>query len=221
MKQLSIFAKYWQPGQVKTRLAASIGAARAAALQQLFFRFLVTRLADSAERCAVVFSPSERNAEFRLASGDGWHLCPQSEGDLGARLRHHVQAALNDGVEQIVIVGADSPTLPMEYVEQAFRSLESHSVVLGPSQDGGYYLVGTSGTPPIFEDIDWGTESVLQQTMEHLKRASISYTLLPEWYDIDTLSDLEQLICELDNAPTANVTERALRKELVEILESM
>jgi glycosyltransferase A (GT-A) superfamily protein (DUF2064 family) len=92
----------------------------------------------------------------------------------------------------VVAIGADSPTLPVEYVRRAFELLVERPVVLGPARDGGYYLVGASeDVPPIFSDIDWGTARVWQQTVTRLNESRIPFHELPPWYDIDTARDLK------------------------------
>jgi glycosyltransferase A (GT-A) superfamily protein (DUF2064 family) len=99
---------------------------------------------------------------------------------------------------RVVVVGSDSPTLPLEHVRLAFESLREHAAVLGPATDGGYYLVGAAGAvPPIFDGVSWSTAAVWLQTRERLDRSHASYAVLPEWYDVDELDDLRHLYDEL------------------------
>jgi rSAM/selenodomain-associated transferase 1 len=156
---LGIFAKHWQPGEVKTRLAASIGPEAAARLHRVFVETLLQRMAGVAGKCVLAYWPSERHGEFAALVREAaypfalldpsaaplaspWQLVPQSPGDLGARMEHFFQASFASGADRVVIIGSDSPTLPIEYVRQAFDELRRSDVVLGPSDDGGYYLLG-------------------------------------------------------------------------------
>ena len=190
---LGMFAKYWQPGQVKTRLAASIGQERAAAVQRLFVETLVRRFRAAADHCCLVYSPAERREEFRLAAGPNWKVEPQGEGDLGKRMERFFAASL-PRAERVVLIGSDSPDLPLECLQQAFEALATHDVVLGPATDGGYYLVGAARrVPPIFEGIDWSTPDVWTQTVARLTAASIAWQTLPPWCDVDDQRGLQSL----------------------------
>ncbi len=175
---LAMFAKFWQPGEVKTRLAAAIGPGAAVQLHRAFVETLLGRMHGVAQRCVLAYSPSERRSEFAalvrgatlggresissppraveapsgsaatkptpdpFAHASSWSLAPQSPGDLGARMAHFFQSSLAGGAERVVLIGSDSPTLPIEHVRQAFDELRRHEVVMGPSDDGGYYLIG-------------------------------------------------------------------------------
>ena len=94
----------------------------------------------------------------------------------------------------MVLVGADSPTLPVSFVEQAFQELERCEVVLGPATDGGYTLIGFTGYyPNLFDNIAWGTSAVLGETVARVSDAGLRLALLPPWYDVDTLDDWRML----------------------------
>jgi glycosyltransferase A (GT-A) superfamily protein (DUF2064 family) len=100
---------------------------------------------------------------------------------------------LAGGAEKVVVVGSDSPGLPIEYVERAFTALDSHDVVIGPAMDGGYYLLGCrSKLPPVFDGIDWGSNRVLMQTVACLD-AAWRLAVLPPWYDVDRPDDWAML----------------------------
>jgi rSAM/selenodomain-associated transferase 1 len=114
--------------------------------------------------------------------------------DLGARLKQAFSQAFDENVKGVVVMGSDSPTVPLECINEAFDELSHHDVVLGPALDGGYYLLGSSRyVPDLFEHISWGSPTVLQETVDALQRAGSSYSLLIEWYDIDTAEDLARL----------------------------
>ncbi len=198
-RTFGLFAKYWQGGQVKTRLAKHIGDESAARLQRIFVESLVARFATLPAELVLCYWPQERHAEFAAIVGNtSWQLQPQSDGDLGARLEHFFQSACARGCASAVVIGADSPTLPREYVFQAFQKLEDSPVALGPAEDGGYYLLGLRPPlPPIFKDMPWSTPLVFNETIARLKSAGIAYATLPPWYDVDDLEGLQRLRDEL------------------------
>ena len=192
---LAVFAKHWTPGQVKTRLADSIGAEQAALHYRQFLATTLRRFADIAEERMVVFSPADRREDFAALCGVAWQLVPQGEGDLGARMAAFLGAMLDKTARRIVILGADSPDLPVDFVRQAFAALESSSVVLGPSDDGGYYLLGARGTPPpIFDHMPWSQPTLLAATTTRLAEHRIAAHLLPLWYDIDDEASLRRYL---------------------------
>ncbi len=107
----------------------------------------------------------------------------------------------------MVLLGSDSPTLPLEYVGQAFKELVDREAVLGPAEDGGYYLVGCSTfVPELFRDVDWGTDRVLAQSKDALANANREFTLLPAWYDVDSEKDVARLRSELKSNVLPHLT---------------
>jgi len=203
MNTLGVFAKFWDPGKVKTRLAKSIGGAIAARLHYSFLRTVLLRFADQADRRVLVYSPADRREDFAVLAGDSWQLEPQGEGELGHRMESFFARQHTSSERRTVVLGSDSPNLPRERVRQAFDRLADHSVVLGPSDDGGYYLLGLrGGVPPIFDDIAWGTSQVWSQTLTRLEAAGTSVSTLPPWYDVDEPHDLARLRCDLQGDQT-------------------
>jgi rSAM/selenodomain-associated transferase 1 len=198
MRQLGVFAKYWQPGGVKTRLAASIGQRAAARFHRECVRTILARTRTLAVHRVLMVDPPVRLAEFTEFAGNDWNVLPQSAGDLGARMRQYFDTAFAGGAAQVVLIGSDSPTLPLEYIERAFDRLSRRAVVLGPANDGGYYLLAARrAAPPIFDGVEWGSDRVLRETVERLNAAGCSYCELPPWYDVDTIDDLRRLRAEL------------------------
>jgi len=195
---LGIFAKHWTPGLVKTRLAASIGEDRAALLSRAFLVALVGRLTSLADVCGLCYAPSSSHDAFRALLPKDWQLKPQSEGDLGQRMHHFFDTSWREGLQRVVLLGSDSPDIPQNYVHQAFTLLEKYRLVLGPTEDGGYYLVGAqSATPPIFKNMPWSTSELwpatLQKLDDHGWKEGVDYAILPMWYDVDRLADLQRL----------------------------
>jgi len=195
---LGLFAKYWEPGQVKTRLAASLGAERAAEVYRHFLVTLLGRLADCrAEKC-LAYTPASRVGEFREIAPEGWQLELQAEGDLGERMEAFFASRFAAGFERVVLVGSDSPQLPLAAIQQAFEQLHESQVVLGPTEDGGYWLVGAAGgTPDIFRGIPWSTPQVWEATSRALQTANLRHSTLRVCYDVDNGDDLQRLLDEL------------------------
>jgi len=127
-------------------------------------------------------------------AGERYELTAQPEGDLGGRMAAFFDSVFQQGASQAVLVGTDSPTLPLSYISRAFEQLEEVDLVLGPATDGGYYLIGLSGSiPSIFQNMNWSRPSVLADTMNRLRGSSWRLGLLPPWYDVDTLDDWQML----------------------------
>lgn len=192
-------------GRVKTRLADSVGDQIAT---DLYARFL----ADIASLTSTVRDGSEGTVEAILAwKGDrdhasylpferaGFEFVEQPEGDLGACMRGLARAVFDHGADQVVIIGTDSPTLQPRHLRGAIGHLERGAdVVLGPSFDGGYYMIGLSEPhEAVFADIDWSTGAVLGQTLRRAREAQLLCELTEFWYDVDTLGDLKKMRAHL------------------------
>ncbi len=193
-RQLGIFAKFWEPGRVKTRLAASCGDVRASEIYRLFVETLLTRLATVEADGVLSYTPPEKREEFAAIASPSWRLESQCAGDLGRRMRHYFQQALDRGNSQAVLIGSDSPQLEPAHIEAAFTALADVPVVLGPSLDGGYYLIGVSGeVPPIFEGMPWSTPDLWEATTTRLREIGLPFVELPATYDVDDIHDLRRL----------------------------
>ncbi len=185
---LNLFAKNPVPGEVKTRLTLRFSPKKAAKLYEAFLIDLVNSFSSAkCDEKVICFSPPD--AEDALSSFlKGPFLYRPQKGDgLGERMHESFDWAFARGVDRSIIVGSDSPTLPLSYVEEAFEALKSYPVVIGPSFDGGYYLIGLSRPcPELFQDIDWSTEHVFGQTLKKMEDRGIEFHLLLPWYDVDT-----------------------------------
>lgn len=192
-KVLGLFAKWPEPGAVKTRLARGY-AAWGARVARAFLLDSLQRLSGVDANRALLFAPAEREADFAQLAADHFALIPQAAGDLGQRLAAFFAHYREASAQSVVAVGTDSPTLPIEYIDRAFAELESADVVLGPATDGGYYLVGCGRDyPPLFDKIAWSSGSVLADTIAALAEPRWRLTLLPPWYDVDTPEDWTML----------------------------
>jgi rSAM/selenodomain-associated transferase 1 len=182
---LGLFAKWPQAGAVKTRLGG--GPDWGARVARAFLLDTVARLKTVDAFRVLAFAPETAADSFWDLLDGSFHLTPQGDGDLGARMARFIARDLLAGGGAVVLVGADSPTLPIAYIEDAFDRLESVDLVLGPATDGGYYLIGCrGGVPPIFDGIAWGGAEVLAQTIAQLNDPQRRLSLLPPWYDVDT-----------------------------------
>lgn len=193
-RALILMTKAPVPGRVKTRLASTVGDRRAAALQEAFLLDLGRRFASLDARCVLACAPNSEHPVFETVAQWGWERWTQGDGDLGVRLQRALERAFEEGAQQVVFLGSDSPTLPLDLVVGAFEALEDTDAVLGPVFDGGYYLVGLSRTDtPVFEDIPWGTEHVFRSTATRLGQEGVPFSVLPFWYDVDDEDDLTAL----------------------------
>lgn len=194
---LAVLARFWAPGQVKTRLAAAVGDLAAAELHRQFVATTLRRMAGLSDCRWLAVTPPEAVAQFGTWStalpGD-WSVMPQQGTDLGERMKQLIEGAFGAGAERVVLIGSDSPDLPTALVEQAFQRLNDDPVVIGPSADGGYYLIGAARSlPPIFDDMPWSTSSLAACTIRRLEEAGIGFSLLPSWRDVDDQADLVAL----------------------------
>jgi rSAM/selenodomain-associated transferase 1 len=187
------------PGQVKTRLAAGLGDDAAAAIHEaMLFDTLETWSSElvltPGGRRVLVYAPADAGPWFDSRVPETVALQPQVEGDLGTRMCEFFRGEFEEGATRVVLIGSDSPTLDPTIVITAFLCLEGRDVVLGPSTDGGYYLVGArDSVPPIFEGVSWSGASVLGQTIDRLRDTALSLAVLPPWYDVDTPDDWRML----------------------------
>jgi rSAM/selenodomain-associated transferase 1 len=198
-RRLLLFTKPARAGRVKTRLIGDLTPEQAADLHAAFVADLLARL--SGARCdlhlAWALEPGEAIPAMPTADHPGLR---QEGADLGERL-YAALAAAGEGARAVAALGSDHPTLPVEIVERAFAAVEAGArVVLGPAEDGGYYLIALAPPVPrrLFQGIDWSTERVLAQTLERCRELGITPELLPEAADVDTPADLARLARKLE-----------------------
>lgn len=194
-----------------------MSAERAAQLYECFLQdtLEIARRVPGVERW-IAYTPSDQEEYFRELAPD-YRLIPQGSGELGERLDRALTHCLQNGAAQAVIIGSDSPTLPSEYVARAFTDLENADVTLGPSEDGGYYLIGIKQPQPrLLCDVRMSTPHVLRDTLEIARAEGLNTTLLPGWYDVDTHETFARLQNELRHATngTARRTREFLKGEL-------
>ena len=216
---VALLAKTPGPGRVKTRLVPPLTTEEAAAVARACLTTTLRWLLPAAGLPCTLFLDGEPEPWIAaLAAKRGIAVAPQAPGDLGARLLAAFHALRASGAARVLAVGADSPTLPPERIPEAARALDDADVVLGPTEDGGYYLVGARrGEETILRDIPWSTERVLEVTRARAAEAGLAVRLLPAWYDVDGPEDGKRLAEEARRAGGAGgaVTElRALLEAL-------
>ncbi len=194
---LAVMARAPSDPRGKTRLLKGLGAAEGMDLRRAIFldTLDVVQRVPGAER-VLVFAPETAGAEIAELAGSTFRLVPQRGEDLGERLEHAFADLFDLGYAVVTIIGSDLPTLPAEHVERGIAVLrrDADPLVLGPSVDGGYYLVGLrTNHPEIFQGIPWSTADVLAATLSAAEAHHLTVTLMPSWYDVDSISDLRQV----------------------------
>ncbi len=195
--EVVIFAKAPVPGKVKTRLAATIGPELAAACHQAFIADTVATVVESGLTGLIAHAGDLEHHGFDCARDAGFDFEEQPAGDLGHRMFTLLKSRLKSA-ERVIFIGTDSPTIPAEFIARAAQLLDEVDVVVGPSFDGGYYLIALKQAHAApFEGISWSTEAVFIQTVERCLKAGLTYAVLPFWYDVDLAEDLRFLIRHL------------------------
>lgn len=184
-------ARYPVAGAVKTRLAEAIGAGRAAALYHAFIRDIDARF--QAERRTLVWAFTPPQADFAGLVSPGTRCLPQRGAHLGERMRQCFLTLFASGFERVLMIGADVPHISDQQLDEAEQQLDSADVVLGPTQDGGYYLIAMRHPHDLFSGVHMGTATVLSETLAKLKATGLRAHLLPASFDIDTAGDLAHL----------------------------
>jgi uncharacterized protein len=216
---LIVFARDPVEGKVKTRLNPFLDMPTTCELYSCFLSdSLTTICAVESADCFVGIYPSSTSGYFeRLDSSLLVSTFVQEGKDLGDRMKNTFSARFAEGYEKVVIIGADSPTLPLAYIRQALSSKQD--VVLGPSLDGGYYLIGMrQKLINLFDDISWGSHSVLEETRRKVESNGVSLELLPVWYDVDRSDDLIFLKTHLSLMASAGKKEGASTQKFLSTL---
>jgi uncharacterized protein len=191
---LLLVSKYPVAGRVKTRLASRIGSENAAALARCFLLDELQILARMNLPITLFYDPPESGPAFAALTGNRCVLRPQRGGDLGERMGHVFEESFSKGFPAALLVGSDLPDLPLAHLKEAAAALAQGKAVLGPAADGGYYLIGFPKDrylPQVFEDIPWSTPRVFRRTVERFDASGREVHLLPTWWDMDTVEDLD------------------------------
>jgi len=193
-QRLVIFTRFPEPGKAKTRLIPALGSRRAAQLQRDMTRHTLAVARELAAGCPL-------SLEVRFEGGDAQKMAacfgnelsyrPQGPGDLGRRMERAFAEARAEGAERTVLIGTDCPEITPELIRAAFERLAACDVVLGPANDGGYYLIGLQHpAPQLFTGIPWGSERVFRDTLRRAGGLSLDVSLLEPLSDVDRPEDL-------------------------------
>jgi uncharacterized protein len=200
-------AKAPRVGHAKTRLVPPMTAEDAAALSACFIRDAAENIATAAQQGAIdgyiAFAPPDAEGEFQALLLSETRLLPSRRPGLGASLYDAAADLLAAGYGSVCLVNSDSPTLPTSILVAAAQALSppGDRLILGPAEDGGYYLIGLrQAHRHLFEDIAWSTSQVLAQTMERGREIGLATTTLPVWYDVDDIASLRRLHRQLRQA---------------------
>src|SRR5882724_2708858 len=220
---LAVMTKAPQAGQVKTRLVPPLEPDEAAALNKCFLRDTAAAISNAAtgkDACGIgVYTPIGAESVYADILPINFSLLPQRGAQFGERLYFAALDLFKCGFKSVCLIDSDSPTVPAENFAQALKLLQrpGDRIVLGPCDDGGYYLIGIKKPhQEIFERIDWSTERVLPQTKQRARELGLEVKLLPAGYDVDDVASLRRLCGELlaRNAPAhiAPKTRELVRK---------
>lgn len=222
MRTIIVFVRYPEPGRVKTRLAATVGDAVAADVYRAFVEDILEVCHSTSNPMTVMVSEEEdleRTRRWLLEVLGGGFVCEAQQGqDLGERMSRAFEGVFERGFEQAILIGSDIPDLPADIIRKGFDALGSKDVVIGPSRDGGYYLIGFRSAgfrPAVFDGVEWSTSSVFSRTRVLLAQNRLSFEILPQWDDVDTFNDLERLLDRVKTTDGAPRTLIACRKRVL------
>lgn len=213
---LIIMAKEPDVGTTKTRLSPPLSPKEAAQLYEALLRDTLAMASElDGVHLAVAVTPPTAMQYFREITPRATSLVPVRCDDIGDCLRQVMKHLLEQGYPKVMALNSDGPSLPREHLQRAASMLDENDVVLGPCEDGGYYLIGLKHPhPELFTGIDWSTSRVFSQTLAKVKALGLESGCLPVWYDVDTADDLRRLQDDLDTLPpqTLNHTRKFLRQ---------
>lgn len=192
-----LFVKAPLRGQVKSRLAAVLGQDAALELYRNFVLDILASIETSGIPFRICYHPPDGGETVKKWLGGHLQYMAQEGNDLGERMERAFRRAFSEGATRAVLIGSDIPDLPPKLLNDSLASLSENGAVIGPAQDGGYYLIGFRSEtffPDIFHGIAWGTDTVFRKTLQIFERAHQKVFLLPAWRDMDTLEDLKDLM---------------------------
>ncbi len=191
---IALFAKAPLPGRVKTRLVPPLTHEDAARIARASIEDTARHIVCAIPASWTLFLDGEADPKLKsLASECGLTIAPQREGSLGERLTAAFRVLRAGGARRVLAIGSDAPTLDPERIREAIEALAICDLTLGPTEDGGYYLIGTSTEhESIFEDIPWSSGSTAAATLERARALDLNVRLLAPWYDLDEPESLRR-----------------------------
>lgn len=200
MYAVAIMAKAPVPDEVKTRLTPPLKPEEASYIYQNFLLDKIEQVKSIEARRFISYTPETSEAFFRSIMPSGFFLISQAGADLGERLVNVSNGLFAQGAEKVVMLDSDTPNLPTDYIKEALSLLDDVDVVIGPCEDGGYYLIGIrSFMPELFIGIPWSTSRVAELTIMKAQELGLTVSLLHGWYDVNTAIDLKRLKKDLDS----------------------
>jgi len=202
INNLIIFIKYPEPGQVKTRIGNVIGTQKAAELYFSLANHIVRKLLQSdSYRISVSYTPENKinNIKSWFGNSDIYYF-PQKGNSLGEKISEAFEHSFSKGFKNTIIIGSDCIELNPDIISRAFNYLSNDSdCVIGPANDGGYYLIGlkSRNSPIIFENIVWSSDSVFAETIKKINFLNLQCIILDELNDIDEIDDVDDNVVEL------------------------
>jgi rSAM/selenodomain-associated transferase 1 len=197
------FVKFPGVGKVKTRLAKAVGSAAASRLYEHFTTDMLDILGGINADIVICFDSSEDKKKYCQWIGENFRYIAQDGKDIGERMHNALHRAFLDGYCRAIVIGSDIPDLPPDYINRAFIALGENNAVIGPSSDGGYYLIGFNADSlykQVFEGINWSSGQEFDETMKAFnKMENYSVKVLDTWHDVDTVEDLQELVTRNKN----------------------
>lgn len=202
MNALLVVAKRPAPGQTKTRLTPPLTPQAAAQLYEAFLQDTLALIRCVPNVKPIIAYLPEGEEDYFSSLAPDFELILQRGADLGARLDNALTHCLSNGFSRAAIMDSDSPTLPVECLTEAFAHLDHADGVLGPCDDGGYYLIGLKRPAPrLLRGVQMSTSNVLRDTLALAAESNLKFSQLPMWYDVDTVIELQRLQAELETLP--------------------
>lgn len=194
---LLVFYKYPEKGFAKTRLAKEIGEEEALKVYKVLLSYTFDIINELTDTDIYLFYTTKRQGhDIDEICNSDWYIHKQSGGSLGKRFSNGFQDVLGPTGKKVVVIGTDCVGLTKDIIKEAFASLNDSDIVIGPTEDGGYYLIGMKEAHNVFQDIPWSTENVYERTIERVNDLGLDHHTLPILNDVDVKKDWERAIKE-------------------------
>lgn len=221
--RLLVYGKAPEAGRVKTRLTPPLPPDEAASVYEACLRDVIALCARERARVELWYHADGRADDYFAREFPHLTLQRQSAGDLGAKMKDSFARSFAEGAQHVMIIGSDVPTLPESILNAALDDVRDAELVIGPTLDGGYYLVGLNArawprAQMLFDDIAWSTDAVFRVTADKAESAGLETRVLPGWYDVDTIEHLRQAL--LDTHTESNLARWAARPAALHFLNS-
>lgn len=213
---IALLIKQPVPGKVKTRLISTLGSKGASECYKTMVTDTITKVKQTQLPVFIFVYPPEAVSQLHHWLGKDIIYAEQQGVDLGERMKSAFIHCFSQGYSKVLLMGSDLPDLPVNMILEGVTILDNQDAVIGPAEDGGYYLIGfnTLGfTPAIFYDIPWGTKKVYNLTINQLQQDQKSVGILPCWHDIDTPQDLEYILKSQQTLQSKQWLENYLNKK--------